>query len=202
MKLVTRPAITGTASASAIFRAIYEDNDPTKRILVMINYNTDISEFWEWSDTGLKPIDDPDLDLESVPEEGDLTFQATVQVRPVATLGEYGAQTVYTCSDPAYNEVLLGALLPLGSLGGALLGPLEWLDPLEPELLLEGDPPLGSLGALLLGLPLLLLGLLLGLLLPLDELSELLLLLLLLLAAAAPDSHSIRPSGVSSWLSP
>jgi len=26
----------------------------------------------------------------------------------VATLGEYGAQTVYTCSDPAYNEVLLG----------------------------------------------------------------------------------------------
>jgi len=42
----------------AIFRAIYEDNDPAKRILVMINYNTDISEFWEWSDTGLKPIDE------------------------------------------------------------------------------------------------------------------------------------------------
>ncbi len=42
----------------AMFRAIYEDNDPTKRIMVMINYNTDISEFWEWSDTGLKPIDE------------------------------------------------------------------------------------------------------------------------------------------------
>jgi uncharacterized protein DUF4159 len=42
----------------AIFRAIYENNDPTKRILVMINYNTDISEYWEWSDTGLKPIDE------------------------------------------------------------------------------------------------------------------------------------------------
>jgi hypothetical protein len=42
----------------AIFRAIYEDNDPGKRIMVMINYNTDISEFWEWSDTGLKPIDE------------------------------------------------------------------------------------------------------------------------------------------------
>jgi uncharacterized protein DUF4159 len=42
----------------AIFRAIYEDNDPTKRIMVMINYNTDISEYWEWSDTGLKPIDE------------------------------------------------------------------------------------------------------------------------------------------------
>ncbi len=38
----------------AIFRAVYEDNDPTKRIMMMINYNTDISEFWEWSDTGLQ----------------------------------------------------------------------------------------------------------------------------------------------------
>jgi len=42
----------------AIFRAIYEDNDPAKRIMVMINYNTDISEYWEWSDTQLKPIDE------------------------------------------------------------------------------------------------------------------------------------------------
>ena len=42
----------------AIFRAVYEDNDPKKRIVMMINYNTDISEYWEWSDTGLKPIDE------------------------------------------------------------------------------------------------------------------------------------------------
>jgi hypothetical protein len=42
----------------AIFRAIYEDNDPKKRIMVMINYNTDISEYWEFSDTGFKPIDE------------------------------------------------------------------------------------------------------------------------------------------------
>jgi trigger factor len=41
------------------------------------------------AETGVQPIDDPDLDLESVPEEGDLTFQATVQVRPTAILGEY-----------------------------------------------------------------------------------------------------------------
>jgi hypothetical protein len=41
-----------------IFRGIYEDNDPAKRLMVMINYNTDISEFWEWSDSGLKPIDE------------------------------------------------------------------------------------------------------------------------------------------------
>ena len=41
-----------------IFRGIYEDNDQKKRLMVMINYNTDISEYWEWSDTGLKPIDE------------------------------------------------------------------------------------------------------------------------------------------------
>ena len=42
----------------AIFRAIYENNDPARRIMVMINYNTDISEYWEFSDTGFKPIDE------------------------------------------------------------------------------------------------------------------------------------------------
>ena len=41
-----------------VFRGIYENNDPTKRLLVMVNFDTDISEFWEWSDTGLRPIDE------------------------------------------------------------------------------------------------------------------------------------------------
>ena len=41
-----------------IFRGVYEDNDPTKRLMVVIAYNTDISEFWEWSGTGLKPVNE------------------------------------------------------------------------------------------------------------------------------------------------
>ena len=41
-----------------IFLGIFEDNDPTKRLMAIINYNTDISEYWEWSDTGIKPIDE------------------------------------------------------------------------------------------------------------------------------------------------
>jgi Domain of unknown function (DUF4159) len=40
-----------------IFRGVYEDNDPSKRLQIIINYNTDISQFWEWSGTGLRPID-------------------------------------------------------------------------------------------------------------------------------------------------
>jgi hypothetical protein len=40
-----------------IFRGVYEDNDPTKRLQIIVNYNTDVSQFWEWSGTGLRPID-------------------------------------------------------------------------------------------------------------------------------------------------
>jgi hypothetical protein len=41
-----------------IFRGVYEDNDPAKRLQMIVNYNTDVSQFWEWSGTGLRPIDD------------------------------------------------------------------------------------------------------------------------------------------------
>ena len=41
-----------------IFRGLFEDNDPAKRLQMIVNYNTDVSQFWEWSGTGLRPIDD------------------------------------------------------------------------------------------------------------------------------------------------
>jgi amino acid transporter len=41
----------------AVFRGLYEDNDPHKRLQMIINYNTDVSQFWEWSGRGLRPID-------------------------------------------------------------------------------------------------------------------------------------------------
>ena len=44
-------------SGRPIFKGVYEDNDPAKRLIMIINYNTDISQFWEWSGTGLRPID-------------------------------------------------------------------------------------------------------------------------------------------------
>jgi hypothetical protein len=40
-----------------IFRGVYEDNDQGRRLQIIINYNTDVSQFWEWSGTGLRPID-------------------------------------------------------------------------------------------------------------------------------------------------
>jgi hypothetical protein len=41
-----------------IFRGVFEDNDPTKRLMVMINFNTDISNFWEYSALGFMPMEE------------------------------------------------------------------------------------------------------------------------------------------------
>jgi hypothetical protein len=40
----------------AEFWGIFEDNDPNKRLLVIANYNADIGDYWEWSDSGWLPI--------------------------------------------------------------------------------------------------------------------------------------------------
>ena len=42
----------------AIYRALFENNDPNKRVLAFANFNTDLSEFWEFSGTGFKPVDE------------------------------------------------------------------------------------------------------------------------------------------------
>jgi hypothetical protein len=39
------------------FLGIFEDNDPAKRLMVAISYNGDLSEYWEFSDSGYFPID-------------------------------------------------------------------------------------------------------------------------------------------------
>jgi len=39
-----------------VFRGIFEGNDPSKRLMAIVNFNTDVSNFWEFSGTGLKPI--------------------------------------------------------------------------------------------------------------------------------------------------
>ena len=41
-----------------IFRGIFADNDPKKRLMVMINFNTDVSNYWEYSAMGFRPIDE------------------------------------------------------------------------------------------------------------------------------------------------
>jgi hypothetical protein len=41
-----------------VIRGVFEDNDPAKRLMAIVNYNTDVSDFWEFSATGFRPIDE------------------------------------------------------------------------------------------------------------------------------------------------
>jgi hypothetical protein len=41
-----------------IFRGVFEDNDPRKRLMMAVNYNTDISQYWEWSGRGFRSVVD------------------------------------------------------------------------------------------------------------------------------------------------
>jgi hypothetical protein len=41
----------------AEFYGIYEDNDPSKRLIAIINFNNDIGDYWEFSDEGFVPVE-------------------------------------------------------------------------------------------------------------------------------------------------
>jgi len=38
------------------FYGVFEDNDPDKRLMMIVNFNNDIGDYWEWSDEGLLPV--------------------------------------------------------------------------------------------------------------------------------------------------
>jgi hypothetical protein len=40
------------------FFGLFEDNDPKKRLMAVVNYSTDVSDFWEFSATGFRPINE------------------------------------------------------------------------------------------------------------------------------------------------
>jgi hypothetical protein len=39
------------------YYGVFEDNDPSKRLIVIANYDNDVPEYWEWSGQGLFPFD-------------------------------------------------------------------------------------------------------------------------------------------------
>jgi hypothetical protein len=41
-----------------VFRALFANNDESKRIMVLANFNTDVSNFWEFSAMGFRPVDE------------------------------------------------------------------------------------------------------------------------------------------------
>lgn len=39
------------------FYGVFEDNDPNKRLIAVANHNGDVAEYWEFSGTGVFPVD-------------------------------------------------------------------------------------------------------------------------------------------------
>ena len=39
------------------FFGVFENNDPGGRMMALVCYNSDVAEYWEWSDRGLFPVD-------------------------------------------------------------------------------------------------------------------------------------------------
>ncbi len=40
-----------------VFYGMFDHDDPTKPLQMIVNFNNDVSEYWEFSDTGFAPID-------------------------------------------------------------------------------------------------------------------------------------------------
>ena len=57
-KIATLEGMThpDNVNAKAEYKGIYEDNDPSKRLIVIINYNNDIGDYMEWSGQGYYAI--------------------------------------------------------------------------------------------------------------------------------------------------
>ena len=53
---VPYPGGLGEQGLMGEFYGIHEDNDPTKRLMVVINYNMDIGDYMEWSPTGVYAV--------------------------------------------------------------------------------------------------------------------------------------------------
>jgi len=45
-----------TRGTPSKFYGVFEDNDPTKRLMIVANYNNDIGDYWEFSDVGYFPV--------------------------------------------------------------------------------------------------------------------------------------------------
>ena len=42
---------------SPSYYGLFEDNDPSKRLMMIANFDNDVPEYWEWSGEGLYPFD-------------------------------------------------------------------------------------------------------------------------------------------------
>jgi len=53
----TLDLLTSYGGETPTYFGIFEGNDPKKRLMAIANYNNDLGEYWEFSDTGRDPVD-------------------------------------------------------------------------------------------------------------------------------------------------
>ena len=46
-----------TVNVIARYMGLFQDNDPNGRMIALANHNSDLAEYWEWSDTGFFSVD-------------------------------------------------------------------------------------------------------------------------------------------------
>lgn len=46
-----------TVAVTPGYYGVHEDNDPSKRLMAIVNHNSDVAEYWEWSGSGRLPVD-------------------------------------------------------------------------------------------------------------------------------------------------
>ncbi|MBL8997815.1 MAG: DUF4159 domain-containing protein [Gemmatimonadetes bacterium] len=54
---ITNPEVMNAYDAVPTYWAIFEENDPRKRMLAIANRDNDMSEYWEWSGNGFFAVD-------------------------------------------------------------------------------------------------------------------------------------------------
>jgi len=56
-RIVPHDVIPPYGNDPPVWFAVYENNDPARRIMMVVNYNNDLGDYWEYSDYGYYPID-------------------------------------------------------------------------------------------------------------------------------------------------
>jgi hypothetical protein len=46
-----------SVAVTPAYFGVFENNDPKRRMMAFVNFNSDVAEYWEWSGTGRLPID-------------------------------------------------------------------------------------------------------------------------------------------------
>ena len=63
------------------YYGIFEDNDPSKRLMVVANFDNDVPEYWEWSGAGTVSVRRVERSLQARRQLHDLRADALTELK-------------------------------------------------------------------------------------------------------------------------